>query len=254
MKRALLVLLVAVVLLAGAVAVLAPAALMAPWLERATGGRLAVGEVEGTLWRGQGVLVAAGARTPLAWTLAAAPLLAGEAQVRITPVDVGSPSPRALVTAARKQLALADVALAVPAAVVTRALLRDAPARAGWRVDGEIAATTPRLEWSPAAFGGELRLVWRQARLAPASATAIDLGEATAALTAREGRLAGPLTNAGGDLDLRGEVSLGPDGGAAISLLLTPRRADDAELARRLAAIGAPEGGGWRVSWQTRPR
>lgn len=254
MKRALLVLLVAVVLLAGAVAVLAPASLMAPCLERATGGRLAVGEVEGTLWRGQGVLAAGSARMPFAWTLAATPLLAGEAQLRITPVDARSPSPRAAITATRRRLALADVALVVPAAVVTRALLRDAPARAGWVVDGQIAATTSHLEWSPAAYGGELRLVWRQARLAPASAAAIDLGEATAALTARDGRLAGPVTNAGGNLDVRGEASIGPDGGAAISLLLTPRRADDAELARRLAVIGAPEGGGWRVSWQTRPR
>ena len=254
MKRALLLVLVAVVLLAAAVAALAPASLVAPYLERATGGRLAVGEVEGTLWRGQGVLGAGAARQRFAWKLDATPLLTGEAHVQVTPVDGSSPSPRAGITAANRRLALADVAIVLPAPVVQQALTRNAPVRAGWVADGEIAAATPRLEWTPAGYRGDLRVVWRNARITPASAAAIDLGEATAALTAQGERLAGPVTNVGGDLDVRGDVAIGTNGSTAISLLLTPRRADDVELARRLAAIGTPDGAGWRVSWQTRPQ
>ena len=91
----------------------------------------------------------------------------------------------------------------MPAAILQQALTRIAPARAAWIVDGDIAVTTPRLEWTPAAYGGELRAVWRGARLTLTSAQAIDLGEATATLAAQGDRLAGPVSNAGGNLDVR---------------------------------------------------
>jgi len=254
MKRALVIFLIAAVLLAVAVGVLAPASIVAPYLERATYGRLAVSEVEGTLWRGQGVLAAGTARLPMAWKLDAAHLLAGEAHVHVTPVDGKSPSPRADVMAADRHLALSDVVVVVPAAILQQALTRTLPVRAGWVVDGEIAAATSRLEWTPAAYRGDLRVVWRDARLTLAPALAIDLGEATATLAAQGDRLAGPVVNVGGNLDVRGDVAIGTGGSAAIALLLTPRRADDAELARVLAAIGTPDGAGWRVNWQTRPQ
>jgi hypothetical protein len=82
----------------------------------------------------------------------------------------------------------------------------------------------------------------------------LDLGEVTATLVADGSRLAGPVTNQGGDLDIRGEVSTGADGSAAVALTLTPRRTDDAALARLLSALGPPAGGGWRVAWQSPPR
>ena len=254
MKRTLVIALLAAGLLAVAIAVLAPAALVAPYLERATRGLLAASEVGGTLWRGQGVLGVGSARLPMAWTVDAAPLLTGEVHVHVTPVDGTSPSPRADVTAAGQRLALSDVAIVVPAGVLQEALMRNAAVRARWAADGEITATTSRLEWTPAAYSGDLRVVWRGARLTPVSAPAIDLGEASATLAARGEQLAGPVVNSGGNLDLRGDVAIGTHGGATISLLLTPRRADDAELARTLAAIGTPEGAGWRVNWQTRPQ
>lgn len=254
MKRALVILLVAAVLLAVAVAVLAPASLIVSFLEFATRGRLAASEVQGTLWRGQGVLAAGSTRLPVAWKLDAAPLLTGEAHVHVTPVDGKSPSPRAEITAADRRVVLSDVAVVVPAAILQQALTRNVPLPAGWTADGEIAAATPRLEWTPAAYGGDVRLVWRNARLALPPARAVELGEATATLAAQGDRLAGPVVNIGGNLDIRGDVAIGTNGSATISLLLTPRRADDTELARALAVIGTPDGAGWRVNWQSRPQ
>lgn len=252
--RALVILIIAAMLLAVAVAVLAPASLVASYLERATHGRLTPSEVEGTLWRGQGVLGAGNARLPIAWALDPAPLLTGEAHVHVTPVDAAAASPRAEIMVAEGRLALADVAIVVPAGVVQQALTPNALVRAAWVADGEIAATTSRLEWTPAAYRGDLRVVWRNARLTLASAPAVDLGAATATLAAQGDRLAGPVVNSGGDLDIRGDVAIGTNGSAAISLVLTPRRADAVDLARVLAAIGTPDGAGWRVSWQTRAR
>jgi len=67
-------------------------------------------------------------------------------------------------------------------------------------------------------------------------------------------RLAGPIDNQGGVLDIRGDLTMLPDKSGSVSLLLTPRRSDDQVLQRALATIGTAEGGGWRVNWQTPPR
>ena len=251
MKRVVVIVVIAAALLAMAIAALAPASLVAPSIERATGGRVIAGAVEGSLWRGRAVLAAGAARLPVAWKLDPVPLLSGEARVRLTPVDGGSNTVRADITAAENKLAFADVAVTVPAAIVQQALTRHAPGRAGWLAGGEIAASTSRLEWTPAGYAGDLRVVWRDARITVVPLLQADFGEATIALTADGNRLAGPLTNAGGNIDLNGDVAIDPNGGAVISLLLTPRRRDDAALTRALGAIGTPDGDGWRVRWQT---
>ncbi len=67
-------------------------------------------------------------------------------------------------------------------------------------------------------------------------------------------RLSGPLSNVGGDLALRGDIALRAGSGIALSLVLTPRRADNRELAQALAMIGTPSGDGWRVDWRWPPR
>ena len=99
MKRVVVIVLVAAALLAMAVAALAPASLIAPSLERATGGRVVAGEVEGSLWHGRAVLAAGAARLPVAWKLDPVPLLSGEARVRLTPVDGSSNTVRADISA-----------------------------------------------------------------------------------------------------------------------------------------------------------
>jgi hypothetical protein len=251
MKRVVVITVIAAVLLAVAVAALAPASLVAPMLEHAAGGRVVVTDVDGTLWRGHAVLAAGNARLPVAWTLDAARLLTGRARVRLTPADSGSAAPRADITLAEEHLAFADVSLVMPAGIVQQAMTRSAPGRGGWLADGDIAVTTSRLEWTPAAYAGDLRIAWRGARLSAVAMPVADLGEATVALAAEGDRLAGPVTNVGGNLEVRGDVAIDTKGGATLSLWLAPRHADDAELVRVLAAIGRPDGNGWRVGWRT---
>jgi len=254
MKRVLAVLLVAALLLAIAVAALAPASLVAPYVERASHGRVALAGVEGTLWRGKGIVSAGDSRLPVAWTLEPLPLLTGEAQLHLSPPEGAAGSPRAELRISRGRLAVASADVVVPAAMVEQAATRNLPVRGGWKSEGQIAVATPQLEWTPAGYRGELTVVWRNARLTFPSSAPVELGNATIALHAEGNRLAGPVSNAGGNLDVRGTLALAPDGGTTIDLALTPRRADDAELVRMLSAIGTPDGASWRIHWQTRPK
>ena len=77
----------------------------------------------------------------------------------------------------------------------------------------------------------------------------LDLGDVRSTLKADGDVVSGPLGNEGGDLALRGEWKLDA-AGVTLALLLTPRRADQAELKQALAAIGTADGDGWRVDWR----
>ena len=84
----------------------------------------------------------------------------------------------------------------------------------------------------------------------PGSTEPIALGDITAALSGNADRLSGPISNSGGDLAIQGALTCGAQSGVQLSLVLTPRRADDRNLAQALSMIGAPEGDGWRVEWR----
>ena len=249
MRRTLLIVFAAIVLLGVAAAVLAPATLFAPRVERATGGALVLRGVEGTVWRGRGVLDASGAQLPFGWTLSAAPLLRGELQALVASFDAQGTLPRATITATREKVQLRNVEATLPANLITNAVPN--MQKLGLTANGEIALASPRLDWTPATFDGDVRAVWRMATLALPPLPPLDLGELTATLVADGKRLAGPVTNQGGDLDIRGDVSLGADRSAAVTLTLTPRRSDNTALSRLLSSIGTPVGNGWRISWQT---
>ena len=248
--RTFLIVVLAVVLLGGAVAALAPASIVAPYVEHATRQRVTLIETEGRIWHGRGVLAAGGARVPVAWDAEALPLLGGELKLRVKPGEANAATPRAQVDAANRRIAISDLDLVLPAGTVQQALLRNAPIKPGWTADGDITIWSPRVEWTPAAFAGGVEALWRGARFTLVSTTPVDLGDMTVQLAGAGNRLAGPVRNRGGNLDVRGDLALGTDGSVSASLLLTPR-GDDAELARALAAIGTPEGKGWRIAWQS---
>ena len=118
-------------------------------------------------------------------------------------------------------------------------------------VGGDVEINAARLEWAPPANRGDARLRWRGALLtAPGSAQPIALGDITTALGADGDRLSGSVSNAGGELGIRGSVTLSASSGIELSLVLTPRRAEDRELARALSMLGAPDADGWRVEWR----
>ena len=257
MRRILLVLLVllaAALLLGGAFVYLAPASFVTGRLERAMGGNVAVRQVEGTVWRGRGVLAAGDTQLPIAWTLDPESLLYGELRAHIGPFDGTGALPHADVLAGRDRINLRDVDLTLPLPLVTEALQGRLPRRIGLVADGDLTLRSKELDWVPPTINGDLQVVWRAARLSLPTQAPIDFGDVTATLTANGERLAGPVENSGGVMDVRGDIAVRGDRGTAVTLLLTPRRADDATLARVLATVGTPEGSGWRVTWQTPPR
>jgi hypothetical protein len=235
------VLLVALALLA-----LAPPTLLAPALARASAGALSLVEAEGTLWRGQGTLLADGQRLPLAWQIDPLQLFRGEIAVRVTPQAASGPTPRGLVVISLHGVAVADAAFALPAAVLVSGAAGPVP----WVASGNILATTRRLESRDNALAGAIDLHWRRAGLRLASGgPALELGDVAAPLKGGADRLAGPITNSGGAVSIEGEISGGLRGGFAANVLLVPRASLDPGVSALLRSVGRPEGAGWRLAW-----
>jgi hypothetical protein len=233
--------------------VLAPASLIAGRVETATGGTLKTRNVEGTLWRGRGVLTAGDKQLPIAWTVDPQSLLQGELHAHIGSFDGIDPLPHADVIAGREHIVLRDVDLTLPLPLLTQTLGGRLAQRLGLIADGEVTVRSTQLDWLPPAINGDVEVVWRMARLMLPTNAPLELGDVTAKLSANGQRLTGPLENQGGAMDVRGDVTVNGDRSAAVSLLLTPR-ADDEKLTRALSTVGTPEGNGWRVAWQTPPR
>lgn len=235
-------------LIAVALVWLAPATLIASRLDHATAGALTFANAEGTVWKARGSLVANGISVPAAWTLEPWSLARGELRVHFTPFG-GEPTggPRGELTLGSKSAALRNVDVTVPAAWIAGAT----GSRLPWRPAGNVTLAIPALDWAPPRSVGEARLVWRGAQVGGAGdGAAIDLGTITATISASGDALAGPITNEGGAVAIRGDVAARVGGEIAVTATLTPRRADDAALAQLLASVGTLEGDGWRVRWR----
>jgi hypothetical protein len=243
MRRALL-LVAAVAIVACAFALFAPATLADAWLERASGGAVVLADAAGTLWRGRGTLVAGEGRLPIGWALDPWPLLRGEVRFSLLPFDEAGGTPGGAVTLRDRAISVRALELVLPA----RALTSLAP-RSGVRVLGEVHVSSPSLDWTPAAFDGGVRLEWRDARFAFAAEPPIALGTVTAALSAGSGPLAGPLTNEGGDLGVRGTIAVAPSGAPDVSVTMTPRTGD-ATQTHTLSIVRSANGTGWRVDYR----
>jgi general secretion pathway protein N len=247
--RTILVVLAAIVLLAAAAIALAPASLVAPTIAKVTSSRVALADVEGSIWSGQATLVGDdGARVPLAWTTEPAALARGELRVHLAPRGAGT-TPRGDIEWKDGAVHARDLSFTVPAAWLAGAGSKALPFGVGGDVDVAIGS----LDWSKTASQGDARVEWRNARLEAPGSLPLDLGDVTAQLAADGDRLAGPVANSGGALAISGDVAGLADGGGEANLLLTPRGANDA-LARVLASVGTPEGNGYRmrIRWPAR--
>ncbi len=246
MRRALLVIAL-VAALAAAVAAFAPATLAAAWIARASHDALALAGAEGTIWHGRGTLVAgAQSRLPLAWSLDPWPLLRAEVRLSLAPFDATASLPRGEIALHDRAVALRGLDIVLPAE-----MLRQAMSGTAIRASGEARVTSTSLDWTPNSIRGAVEIGWRDARLSAGTGAAVDLGTLTAKLTSEGTGLAGPIANDGGDVDVHGSAAWRSGDGGEASLLLTPRRADDAATARLLAAIGTPEGRGFRIVLRT---
>ena len=247
-RRTVLVLLALVVIVVVEAVWLAPASLVDSRLTRVTEGAVRLADAEGTLWHARGNLIAGTARMPIAWRIEGWPILLGELRLHLMPGSGRADgSPRAIITFRRNSFSLRDLELRFPASVIATTTGR-APAEG---VGGEVNVSAAALDWPPPGNRGEVRALWHAARLTfVAGAAPLDLGDLRIVLMANGDRLSGPVANDGGDLDVRGDVTMRGEDGIRLALLLTPRRADNAQLASALALIGTAEGAGWRVDWR----
>lgn len=227
---------------------LAPASLADARLAAMTRGNVHLTDAEGTLWDARGILTAGATRIPVAWRIDPWPLLRRELHLHLVRGEGGPPaSPKGDVAIGRDSVELRDVEAAIPAGFFGAAAGFDPASLVG----GDVEISASRLEWAPPANHGDVRLRWRGASLTIAGGEQpIALGDITTALGAEGDRVYGPVSNAGGDLGVRGTAALSAGNGIQLSLVLTPRRADDRDLARALSMLGVPDGEGWRVEWR----
>lgn len=245
-RRPLVLVALAAFALAGAIVWLAPASLLDSRIARATEGVVRLASAQGTLWNGRGVLAAANAQIPVAWSLDPWPLVHGVVRLYVRS-DAGTDSPRGTIELRTDEVGLQDTDVTVPAAAIG-ALLGDMTAGL---VDGDVNASTSNLRLAPTANRGEARLTWRNARIRGIGSTMpLELGEVRTALVANGAAMSGLVDNAGGSLGVRGEWALKEKDAFTLALLLTPRNSGDAELVRWLSAVGTPEGESWRLHWR----
>ena len=225
---------------------LAPASLADACIATATKGAIRLTDVEGTLWSARGIVAAGGTRTPVAWRVDAWPLLRRELRLHLVRSE-GGPSaiPKGDIAIGGNRLALQDVDATIPAAFFA-AIAGSSSALAG----GDVEVNAAHLEWAPPENRGDARVRWLRAWVAvPGGTEPTALGDVTLALAAAADRLSGPVSNTGGDLALSGTVAFAAQT-VQLSLVLTPRHADDRKLAQALSLIGVQEGDGWRVEWR----
>jgi general secretion pathway protein N len=232
--RAALVLLVGALLLATALVVRAPATLLDARLDAATGGRLRLVEAAGTLWDGSGELRLTPGDTalPVAWHIDAWPLATGELRGTIAVAGAAPASFRL----ARRDAELRDLAIELPAQTLLRATGSPPIVVAG----GQLAVRVPRLASNERRIEGNLGVRWSGASLSVpgfAQPSVLALGEVRFDATGQADALAGPLSNVGGDVELKGNASTTVDGKARVDVMLTPRPGLDAERASALKSM-----------------
>jgi hypothetical protein len=238
--RALAVAAVAIFALIAAAIAFAPASLVDSRVHAASVGQVRLAGSEGTLWRGRSTAVVGDgvARIPVAWRLDPWSLAMGEVRITLDPPADATGAPSGQVSLAANRVRVDRLALRLPAA----ALAAHIPVP-GFRAGGEIELRTEDLAIAGAVERGTLRLDWRGARLAAAGLPAMDLGTVTAALSAREGALAGPLTARGGTIRIDGDTTLAP-GGVRLAARLVPEPAASAADRAVLAKLGTPAADG----------
>jgi len=245
MKIAAVVVLLIAVLVATVIAFL-PASLVDGRIASATQGKVRLADSTGTVWDGSGVLAdSAGTwRVPLAWTVSKADVLRGKHVVVLRPVD-GAASPAGTVEAIDGGVRVRDFRIDLPA----QALFASLPMRPLPAFGGTVAVAANDLSWTNTAKTGALEAHWRGARVATGDNVA-DLGTVDLAAAPQESRLAGRLTNTGGDVRVDGTVTVA-GGSVAIDATVAPNPGAPANIARALASVGTPDANGSvRIGWR----
>lgn len=236
-------------LLLAAIAAFAPASLLDRRLASISSGKLRMADAAGTVWNGSGVLTdATGSwRVPVGWSVSV-PALAREA-LSVTLLPVTGAAPHGTINFATGGAAMRDVAIELPATVLTSAL----PGSAAIVLGGNVTLAAGAFEWNGERGNGAMSVRWRDARLVAAGTTA-DLGTVDVALEPQGNRLAGRISNTGGDVRIDGTVTVAA-AAIGIDAQIAPLPATPPPVVRALAALGTPDStGAVRIAWRGSPR
>jgi hypothetical protein len=253
--RAWLVVAAGALLLLTAVAVEAPAVLADRQLDAHTNGRLRIADAAGTLWNGSGALVLLpnGARIPVLWHLDAMPLLRSHLSGTLSHDSTESAQSRYTFDVGPDDFAVRNLAVALPAEALLRA--GNAPAIVTG-AGGMVELRADAFAMHRGAFEGNFVVRWLGASLpGPRPEVRLALGDVRLDGVGSGGEVKGLLSNAGGDIEINGTLTLGGTGAARLEARLKPRAGVDAErfkaIQAALSMIGAADdSGGFRVAWQ----
>ena len=243
--------LAALVLLAIALALHAPASLVDGRVAALTEGRVRIAEAAGTVWNGSGdiVLLPKGTRRAIAWHIDAWPLVTGEVRGNMA---VGGSASRADFASGprRTELRRLDVSLPVDSVLQSAGV-----PQAFLGASGSLVAHVDRFVQTPQTIDADLSLQWRDASLPSLRpGLRIALGDIQADLRGSGAEASGPLANRGGDVDIAGRISVSATLAPRIEAIVRPRAGLDRDraeaIATALSLIGTPDGqGGYRVAW-----
>jgi general secretion pathway protein N len=140
-----------------------PARVVAPRIEAATGGRVALHDAEGTAWDGsaRAVIATPGGRLALdrlEWRFKPARLLAARVAF-----DVSASAPTLIATLEAARSPTRWEFAGVDAAAGAEALIAAVPWISAWRPEGRVALTSPALATDGTDLHGEARIEWRGA-------------------------------------------------------------------------------------------
>jgi hypothetical protein len=233
--------------MAAAVALLAPAALLDAPLADRTATRWRLTDARGVWWNGQGVVTNADgvARIPLAWRVDAAALARGALAVRVRDADTAAPV--GTLSLGRGSIGIRDLRLIVPAAAAAFVDSRLEAVALG----GDVALTSPAYALRGAARAGEVDVTWRRARIV-AAGTNVDLGTVTLDSAPLDEGTTGTIRNDGGDVSITGTLS-DRAGMLDASLTIAPAPAAPQSVRMLLPLLGPPDAsGGVRIAWHGR--
>ncbi|MFO1305265.1 MAG: type II secretion system protein N [Burkholderiales bacterium] len=246
MKIVAIVLLLLGILVAAVVSFL-PASLVEDRIASRSQGKLHLADASGTVWDGKGVLTdgAGSWRLPVAWTISKADVARGVHVVTLRP-GAGPGSPTGTIEVVDGGVRVRDLRLEMPAQALAGTLaLKPAPS-----LGGTVTVSANDLTWTDKAKSGGFEAHWRDARIASGD-NAAELGTVDFAGSPQDARIAGRLTNTGGDVRVDGNVTFAAGGGATVDATLTPAPNAPPRIASAIAALGTPDANGSvRIAWR----
>jgi hypothetical protein len=229
--------------LAAAAVLLAPATLLERLVRERTAARLTLEAPSGSVWKGSADLAVAlpDGRTVTApglrWRVSPWALLAGGVEGELLPAGSESGAPATgRFRLHRDSFVLRDVRLTLPAEV-----LGAIGAVAAASPSGTITAEIGEVRWSPPGGSGGGTLAWRSASVAlPPEGTRVDLGLVTVRFEVADGRLRYRLGSSGGSLGIEGAGDWTPGAVPTLDASVRPTASTAAPVSSTLSLLGPP--------------